>query len=467
MTLQPPSLALLLSVALAVQPGGTSYAAGAVSVGSASPPASIDCGSLQARVDAAAPSSVITLGECVFHETVTIDRPLTLSGPATITGDGEREYGVVVGADDVTLDGLTIVDTTNAAQDGAVRVRDSSRFVFRNGHILRAAGACISIAGGSGHRVLDSELAYCGQEGFHGTGLTDTVFARNHIHHNNPDLAFDPYWEAGAGKITRSTRVTFEGNEVDHNRGPGIWCDIDCRSITIRGNRIYANEQSGIFFEISTGATITGNAVWENGWSRTSSGWGAGILVSSSGGADVANNTVAWNADGITIISQRRRDRQPATDISVHDNVIALMAEAGDDKDKFGLAWLEDGTTDMFTSTSGNSGANNRYWASQTDRPRVVFAFDDQQGALDAIAGTAWDRGARWLDDSHARAAIEGAGVPFGPGPHVAQDDLPRRSLAIILAAVGGVVVVVVAWGVLVRRRWRRVGVRPPPRSLR
>ncbi len=373
--------------------------------------------SLQSLVNNAASGSTINLGACAYHETVTINKALTLNGPATITGDNVRTYGVVVGASDVTIDGLTVVDTTNPAQDGAVRVRNASRFTFRNGHVLRAAGACISIAGGSGHKVLDSELAYCGQEGFHGTGMTDSLYARNHIHHNNPNHAHDPYWEAGAGKVTNSARVTFDANEVDHNGGPGLWCDIDCSNITYTNNRIHHNEQSGIFFEISTGATITGNIVWENGWSREAWGWGAGILISSSGGANVYGNTVAWNADGIAVISQSRADRDPTTNISIHNNTIVMRPQASDTSDKFGLGWLQDWSGTLYSASSYNVGSSNAYWNSLAE-PSIRYNWNGGISTLSSFNGTPGEESGRYLTSTERDAALSSAGIPLVAESH-------------------------------------------------
>jgi parallel beta-helix repeat protein len=371
------------------------------------------CGSsLQSLVNAASAGATITVGACTYHETVTINKALTISGPATIDGDDTRTYGIVVGASDVTIDGLTVMDTRNPAQDGAVRVRNASRFTFRDGRILRGAGACISISGGSGHRVLNSELAYCGQEGYHGTSMTDSLYAGNHIHHNNSAHAFDPYWEAGAGKITNSARITFDGNEVDHNGGPGLWCDIDCVDITFSNNRIHHNEQSGIFFEISTGATIYGNVVWENGWSRTPWGWGAGILVSSSGGANVYGNTLAWNADGISIISQSRADRDPTTNINVHDNIVIMKASASDSSDKYGMAWLQDWSGSLYSSASNNRGTSNDYWNSQSE-PSIRYNWNGGISTLTTFNGTPGEEAGRYLTLSERDAALSQAGIPL------------------------------------------------------
>ncbi len=373
--------------------------------------------SLQALVNAAPSGGIVSVGACTFHETVTIAKPLTLAGTGTvITGDRSRTYGIVVTSSDVTIDGLTVLDTTNAAQDGAVRVRNASRFVFRNGVIRNAAGACISIGGGSNNMVSHSELAYCGQEGFHATGVSGLTYEYNSIHNNNPNMAYDPYWEAGAGKVTNTSNLVFRGNDVYSNRGPGLWCDIACTGVTFTGNRIHDNDQSGIFFEISDGALIENNAVWRNGWQRMGWGWGAGILVSSSRNAEVRNNTVAWNADGISVISQNRGDAPgPIIGNYVHDNVVVLAPSPSDSSDKMALAWLQDWGGVLYNSGSNNRGAANRYWVSVAEPQGGRYNWNGGISTLSSFNGTPGEEGGAYLTTAQKDAALSAAGIPTAP----------------------------------------------------
>lgn len=327
-----------------------------------------------------------------------------------------RTYGIVVTASNVTIDGMTVMDTTNPAQDGAVRVRDASGFVFSNGRITGAAGACVSIAGGVNNRVTGTELAYCGEEGFHATGVTGLTFEFDTIHHNNPNMAYDPYWEAGAGKVTHSSNVVFRWNEVYANRGPGLWCDISCTNATFAWNRIHDNDQSGIFFEISDGALIEGNAVWNNGWTRTAWGWGAGILVSSSRNTEVRNNTVAWSPDGISVISQNRSDA-PGSVINnnVHDNVVALVPRSTDSSDKMALAWLQDWSGVLYSSGSNNRGSSNDYWISVPEPQSGRFNWNGGKSTLADFNTTPGEESGRYLSVSEKDTALSGAGIPTSP----------------------------------------------------
>jgi nitrous oxidase accessory protein NosD len=382
-----------------------------------SPPSTTCPASLQRLVDAAAPGATVNVPDCVYRETVHISKPLLLTtSGATVDGGGVRQYAFVVGANDVTLDGFEITATTNPAQDGAVRVRNSVRFTLRNSYIHHTGGACVSIVGGAGHAIIDSELAYCAQEGFHLPGITDSLIARNAIHHNNPNNEYSAGWEAGAGKLSaQAARVTFEANDVHANNGFGLWADGDTREIVFRANRIHHNTRSGIHFEISDGALIEGNAVWNNGWGFTTWGWGAGILVSTSRNVEVRNNVVAWNADGIAVISQNRTFRTipwSATNVYVHDNDV-IRQDQSDGSMLVLLGWQEDYHGMLLDPTSNNRGAANRYW--YKPEPSARFDWNGLISTLSAFNATPGEEGGRYLTDAEKAAALQAAGVPASP----------------------------------------------------
>ena len=206
-------------------------------------------------------------------------------------------------------------------------------------------------------------------------------------------------------------------NEVDRNVGVGIWCDVYCASITISGNRVHDNTHQGILFEISTGASITGNAVWENGWAFTSWGWGGGIVVSSSSGADVTGNTLAWNADGIAVISQNRAGSPAATNNRVRDNVVAMAPQPGDGSDKMAVAWLQDWSGVLFSSTT-NVGSGNDYWASVAEPQWARFGWNGAISTLTSFNATPGEEGGAYLTPSALSADLANAGIPASPQAH-------------------------------------------------
>jgi parallel beta-helix repeat protein len=335
-----------------------------------------------------------------------------------------------------------------------------SRFTLRACDLGYAAGANVSIGVANSSVIEGCAIHHGGQEGVHmggdGTNGRNNVLRNNRIYANNT-AGFDPGWEAGGLKATVQTGLLIEGNEVYDNDGPGLWCDIDCRSITVRDNRVHDNSRAGIFFEISDGATITGNAVWRNGYGFTPWGWGAGILVASSSNADVYGNTVAWNADGIAVISQNRGDTawNSVTGNYVHDNTIVLSPRAGDSSDKFALGWLQDWAGVMFSGTSNNRGANNAYWISSPEPEWSRFGWNGHVDTLAAFNATPGEEAGRYLSAAERDQRLSVAGIPIATAtsPH-STNGLPLVFGAVLMVFL---LVALPVWVQVVRRSRRRV----------
>jgi len=366
--------------------------------------------SLQALLDATPARGTVVVPPCTYRESVIVPRPMTIrAAGAVVDGENVRPTGVLVRADDVTIDGLTVTRVKNDWHVGAVNANGVDRFTFRNGVIRDSASVAIGLHGGTGGRVLDSELTGCGQQGYFMNKMTDTVFARNRIHHNNLALAFDWGVEAGGGKTMDSSRITFDGNEVAWNRGRGIWFDGGARDVAVTNNRVHDNDLEGIFFEISSGARISGNAVWGNGYGFAVWGWGAGISVSSSDRAEVVGNTVAWNARGISVISQGR-ELAPNDHNTVHDNVV--VSAAGDRV----AGWYDDKDGSLFDPANANTGHGNHYWIGYAEPTDYRFEWDGGRSTLAAFNATPGEEGGIYLTPAERDAALAAAGIPGADG---------------------------------------------------
>ena len=397
--------------------------------------------SMQTLINNAASGGTVTIPACTFHQSVTISKPLTLNATgAVIDGDGVRSTGLVILANDVTVTGLTVTGVKASGHVGAVWVNGPSRFTFSHGVIKDSSPVCISFNGGSGHSVLSSELANCSREGYFLTGVSTARIAGNHIHHNNQNLANNPSDEAGGGTVSESSGVRFEGNEVDHNGGPGIWYDNHSSSGTVTGNRVHHNSWDGIFFEISNKVTISGNSVWENGWGHPAWGYGAGITISSSDNATVANNTVAWNARQISVISQNRNS-PPHVDDVVHDNVMA----SGNGVLVGG--WYSDNGSSLFSSTNGNHGYSDKFWVGIGEPSSNRFAWDGPRSTLSSYNNTRGEEGGSYLSVAARDAALAAAGIPADDGTPVSGPPPPAAPrLGLRSGQLGSTAPAVVSW---------------------
>src|SRR4029079_15094285 len=136
------------------------------------------CPSFQALVNAAPVGGTLTVPPCTYNETVTINKRLTVKAAgAVIDGDNVRANGLVVKANDVVVDGLTVTRVKNGAHVGAVHATSVSRFTFKNGVARDSATVCIVLGGGAGFQILNSEFTGCGQEGYFLNNVTDSVFS--------------------------------------------------------------------------------------------------------------------------------------------------------------------------------------------------------------------------------------------------------------------------------------------------
>ena len=365
------------------------------------------CGSFQARVNRAAAGSTITIPKCTFHEEVTVGKKLTINAyGATIDGDNQRSNGISILHDGVTINGLTVKRVNSGV--GAVWTTGVSRFTFRNGVVKDSATVCISLNGGTGHRVLGSQLKGCGKEGFFANGVSNTLFHGNRIHHNNTALRFDPGIEAGGGKVMASRAVVFDHNKVWSNGGPGLWFDGGDRDITVRYNRIRDNHDAGIYVEISDGARIYGNSVWRNGFGFANWGFGAGITIASSDRANVYGNTVAWNARGISVISQDRGPT-PHNGNVVHDNTI--VSATG----HFVAGFYDDHGGSSYASGNGNRGYRNRYWIGGSRTTFDRFEWSGPRATLSAYNATPGEQGGKYLTVAQRNTILRSKSIPTRP----------------------------------------------------
>lgn len=105
---------------------------------------------------------------------------------------------------------------------------------------------------------------------------------------NNNTRGFNPLWHAGGLKATTKAYGVVEYNEVSNNKGSGIWFDYanSGKPIVIRNNYIHDNGpvDSAIFFEVSSNGLIYNNVLANN--ERR------GIYLSASDNTRVYNNTI-------------------------------------------------------------------------------------------------------------------------------------------------------------------------------
>lgn len=220
-----------------------------------------------------------------------------------------------------------------------------------------------------------------GLEGLASTGdqpRRNLLVEGNETAHNGWYAGYNMGWEGGGGKWTTGVNtLTIRNNYSHDNNGNGFWVDTNNIYVTFDGNRIEGNGGPGIAYEASFDASIRKNKIRRNGFG-TGGPWmeGAGILIISSANVRVYRNVVAQNHDGIGAMERGGRTTGrfglPETrNLYVHDNTIASAGRTG---------LIEVVGDSSFYTSKNNRFLRNRY---QLGCQRKPFAWKDPTGARD------------------------------------------------------------------------------------
>lgn len=252
----------------------------------------------------------------------------------------------------VTVENLTIRQYANRAQRGVLDATGSRGWVVRDVAVEDSHGAGLGV--GDDMLVANSRVAGHGQIGLVGGGRGSTI--RDSEITANRQLGFQLGWEAGGTKFTRSEGLRFTNNWVHHNRGIGVWFDIDNRAATITANLVEHNTTGGILWEISHDADIGYNELFDNHTSGDIDNMAGNIQIVASDGAEVHHNLVrGGGTQEIVLVDQ---DRGPGLrNTRVHDNDVTIATSWGG-----GTTGLKDqATTDPYAADAGNTFSGNTY----------------------------------------------------------------------------------------------------------
>lgn len=195
---------------------------------------------------------------------------------------------------------VTLIGRDNAVEDVVVEDVD---------------GAGIEVSG-DGNIVRNCTVRRAGYLGIKARGQ-DVLIENNEISHNNT-RGFNKWWEAGGMKFIgegglKNSRVV--RNRVHHNYGDGIWFDWGNPGNTVERNLVAYNEGFGIHYEAGSGAVIVDNRVFGNQQ--------RGIYLPHTRDSWVAHNLVVGNGlEGIVAIDEERDDPKGQLDLRPRNNRI-------------------------------------------------------------------------------------------------------------------------------------------------
>jgi len=218
------------------------------------------------------------------------------------------------------------------AQNGALSNNGHSRLTIEDNRLSDAHGANVSLTSSTGARLRRNDISRSGQEGVHMTAADDVTIQGNTIHHNN----------------------TEQFSEAKRRPGPVVRHRLSerLRSAT---TACTATATWGFSSRSATGPRSSATPCGRTAGPTRSGVGGAGIVIASSSNAEVYHDTVAWNADGISVIAQNRGSEGRTVGNHVHDNTV-VMAPPGE----YLSGWFQDWAGTLFRSESSNRGANSR-----------------------------------------------------------------------------------------------------------
>ena len=286
-------------------------------------------------------------------------------------------YGIRSTANNVIVRNLTVEKYACPAQSGAIQMNNynggGTNLLVENCVIRYNHGVGIKVYGNS--RVRNNKIYTNGQLGVSAIG-SGGLIEGNEINHNN-FAGYSTNWEAGGTKFVKTTNLVVRGNFSHHNKGRGLWADIDNVGTLYENNIVEDNEDEGIMHEISWAAIIRNNQVRRNGYKNPRWGYGAGIFISSSANVEVYGNLLVNNARSITAVQQNRgsgtQGLHEVKNLKVHDNVIVVQDYKSPlqsntwPKSQMYVGMFQDiGNTAYFTS-KGNSFYHNTYNTSSSN----------------------------------------------------------------------------------------------------
>jgi len=410
------------------------------------PTVSVSGATLQSLINAASPGATVSLGGNTYHESVTINKALTIQGPGTIDGDNTRSTWVVATANDVVVDNITFINAAaGAVQDGSIDFTGVLRGIVRNCNITGGAYASVRFWLGADDGLVEFNTIHdspvCGVLAYQSDGLTiDT----NEIYDCNLDDIGDPGWESGGVKTGECLNTTLTNNTVYNCHGPGLWADISNDNWTCTGNRVYDCTRGGLMFEISDTALIDNNVVYHCGSGFPDYWWGAGILSSSSINATITNNLVAWCSDGISVVNQDRDDGphpewSTVAGVDVSDNTIIMGMPVGTGE-SYALGWFKDFVGGNIFTVGTNFGNTNIYWYPGTPH----FAWNGDITSLSSFNATDGETGGTLMTVAARDAALIADNVPIDlPIPTPSTAALTLTTFAPTVSAGGAVTVTV------------------------
>lgn len=146
----------------------------------------------------------------------------------------------------------------------AMVVSTASPFLIENSQFDNSSGAGF-FGGGARLTVRKSTFEHNGSVGLAMNRTHNSVVENSRFIGNNSEgfavSGCGGYCTIAGIKITHQDGSRIANNAVIDNDSTGLWCDLGCTRTTFEGNTLSDNTLNGIYYEVSTSGTITGNYI--------------------------------------------------------------------------------------------------------------------------------------------------------------------------------------------------------------
>lgn len=250
---------------------------------------------IQAAIDGAEDSDTILLSDGTYYENIIIDVPgltITNASSPVIDGDGSGTV-VLITANDVTLEGLTIQNSGTEDTDAGIFLNQVTG-CYISGNIIIDNGNGVGIVMGSGNTLIDNEITNSSLYGVVLVGTSGNTIEANEIDTAILDgIALANASEVGLDPEIGSTSNYIKTNTIQNGERDGIFIGENCDNNSItNGNILDIIGSIGISLWRSGEQTITGNTI---------SSTVTGLRLLGSSNNTITGNSIVDNDTGIKV----------------------------------------------------------------------------------------------------------------------------------------------------------------------
>ncbi|WP_042352597.1 nitrous oxide reductase family maturation protein NosD [Bacillus massiliigorillae] len=279
--------------------------------------------SLQSIIDSAAPGDVIKLAKGKYEGSLIIKKSITLEGEEGAIIDGEgKGHVITVGADDVTIKGLTIQKSGTGKNESAIYLKDGRNNTIEN-NMIHEVMYGIYVQDGESHHIINNNISsYAVHFSKRGSGIHLYNGEGHEIKKNTIVQVQDGVY------LDHTKNIKVKENKVIGSRYGFHF--MFSKDIQINQNELVANI-TGLMIMDSSNVKIIDNSV-----SRQFHVRGFGILIYDSKSILLQSNKVQQNSTGLSL--------EKTVDVQINRNVIS--------GNQVGLEFIGENKNNIFTENN-------------------------------------------------------------------------------------------------------------------